>query len=57
VLTGEEAVGEDEVGLRRAPHDERVGLAQVLERLADRGRDEEAEWDRDHRAAVRNPGS
>ena len=43
MLPREEAVGEDEVGLGRAADDERVALAHVVERLADRGRDAEAE--------------
>jgi len=49
VLPRKETVGEDEVGLRGATHHEHVALAEVLEGLADRGRDAQAERDRAHR--------
>jgi hypothetical protein len=44
----EEAVREDEIGLGRAPDDERVAFAEVLERLTDRGRDAKAKRWRAH---------
>jgi hypothetical protein len=52
VLAGQETVGEDKVGLRRAADHEGVGLADVLERLADRRGDAEAERHRTHRRAA-----
>ncbi len=44
----EEAVGEDEVRLRRAADHERFAVAEVLERVADGGRDAKTERRRSH---------